>query len=151
MTVILTADKGSYSGSETPIFTVEYDPSYAGKEVILSVVGVGGYTSIATKIADGTGRTTFQYQPSNKGNYTFVAQVTPCFIIFNCETSNKVTISVTGDLPCDPLDPICNISSAVSDISSAVSDYKWIAYLIIIVIILMIIKDTGILSSLRRK
>jgi hypothetical protein len=144
MTVILTADKGSYSGSETPIFTVEYDPSYAGKEVILSVVGVVGYTSIATKIADGTGRTTFQYRPSNKGNYTFVAQVTPCFIIFNCETSNKVTISVTGDLPCDPLDPLCNISSAVSD-------YKWIAYLIIIVIILMIIKDTGILSSLGRK
>ncbi len=142
--ISLTSDKGSYSGSETPIFTVTYSPEYAGKEVILNTQDLtGGYTRIATKIADSTGITTFQYRPSNQGNYTFIAQVTPCFVIFNCETSNKIIISITGDLPCNPLDPLCNIANVVSD-------YNWIAYLIIIVIILMIIKETGILSRLRR-
>ena len=139
----LSSDKGSYSGTETPVFTVQYSLDWVGKEVILNTQdATGGYTMVDKAIATSTGITTFKYRPSNRGNYVFVAQVTPCFIFFNCETSNKITISITGDLPCNPLDPLCNIGKITED-------YKWIAYLIIIIIILMIIKETGILSRLR--
>lgn len=143
--ISLSSDKGSYSGTETPVFTVQYSLDWIGKEVILSTQdATGGYTMVGRSIATSTGITTFQYRPSNQGNYVFVAQVTPCFIIFNCETSNKITISITGDLPCNPLDPLCNIGTGLNQ-------YKWIAYLIIIIIIFMIIKETGILSQLRGK
>lgn len=141
--ISLTVNKGSFSGTEIPLFTVSYDVGYEGKNVYLSTQdSTGGYTMVANAPANAQGKTTFTYRPSNQGNYTFVAQVGPCFIIFNCETSNKVTISITGDLPCNPLDPLCNIGAIGAD-------YKFIAYIIIIVIIYLIAKDTGILNRLK--
>lgn len=105
----LTADKGSYDASETPIFTVRYSPDWIGKEIILSKQeATGEYISVATATANSTGITTLNYKPVNSGNHTFVAQITPCAIFLNCSTSNKLTISITGDLPCNPLDPLCS-------------------------------------------
>jgi len=143
--ISLSVNKGNFSGTETPLFTITYDVAYEGKEVYLSTQDVtGGYTMVAKAPATSQGLTTFTYRPSNQGTYVFVAQVGPCFIFFNCETSNKITISIIGDLPCNPLDPLCNIGKAADD-------FKWIAYLIIIVIIFMIAKDIGILQRLRGK
>ena len=142
--ISLSVNKGYFSGTETPLFTVSYS-AYEGKDVYLSTQdSTGGYTMVAKAAANAQGITTFTYRPSNQGNYVFVAQVGPCFIIFNCETSNKVMISITGDLPCNPLDPLCNIGKTADN-------FKWIAYLIIIVIIFMIARDIGILQKLRGK
>lgn len=139
--ITLSSDKGSYSGTETPIFTVTYSSDYIGKEIILNLQeATGSFTMIDKKLGDATGVAVFNYRPSNQGNYTFVAQATPCFIIFNCETSNKIVISITGNLPCNPLDPLCNAKPIWGEL-------KWVAYAIILVMAFLFIRDLGLLRS----
>jgi hypothetical protein len=144
MTVTLSSDKGSYSGTEVPMFTVEYDPSYNGKDVQLFTLNsiTNSQTLINQRKATTSGITTFQYRPPNQGNYIFVARISACYIFFNCESSNKVTISVTGDLPCSPLDPLCNIKGF---------DYKPILYIAILVLIYLISKELGLFQMIGKR
>lgn len=92
----LSADKGVYLPTEIPIFTAKYDPKWAGKSISLSYQEVtGGYTQVAIAIATASGITQFEFKPNTIGQTTFISQIFPCAIVLNCETSNKVNITVS--------------------------------------------------------
>lgn len=131
MTVTLAPDKTIVKGDEEVTFTVGYPPEYAGKEVTLQEQSfTGSRTVVATEKANSSGRTVFKLRISTQGKHTYAAFVSPCYVIFNCEYSNDVFISVEN-APCDPWDIGCRLTPQL--------DTKLIAAAVAIVIVIFII------------
>lgn len=135
MTIVkLNADKSIVKGGQEVTFLVEYNGDY-DKTVALQLQQIdGSYKVVAQNPANSSGRTYLKWKGSTQGQHTFMATVGPCFILFNCGFSNKITVSVT-DAPCDTWDIGCRIMPQL--------DTKLIMAAVAIVIIFLILLMYG--------